>query len=113
MKVKSTKPRGQRIFKCVKWNHNSSGKEVYVKRPFWVEPVGSNWWFRLSTGQWEQNPESYAGTTTSYYSMTSSGYNNVYSLKAVKRLIHKWNVPKGTKFKASLPFAGHTFIITK
>lgn len=113
MKVKSTKSKGQRNFKCRKWKHNSSGDTLYVKRPFSIEPIGYNWWFRFNTGQWEQNPDSYAGTTTSYYSMTSSGYKNVYSLKAVKRLIHKWDVPKGTKFKASLPFVGYTFIITK
>ena len=51
--------------------------------------------------------------TTSYYAMTYDGFNNAYSLKAVKRLIHKWNVPKGTIFRASLPFVGFDFFITK
>jgi len=51
--------------------------------------------------------------TTSYYSMKSEGFKDVYSLKAVKRLIHKWDVPKGTKFRASLPFVGHDFYIKK
>jgi hypothetical protein len=45
--------------------------------------------------------------------MTNDGFNNAYSLKAVKRLIAKWNVPKGTKFRASLPFVGHDFFLTK
>ena len=51
--------------------------------------------------------------TTSYYAMKYDGYNNVYSLKATKRLINKWNVPKGTRFIVSLPFVGYDFYITK
>lgn len=51
--------------------------------------------------------------TTSYYSMRHAGFNDVYSLKAVKKLVAKWNVPKGTKFRASLPFVGHDFFLTK
>lgn len=43
----------------------------------------------------------------------NGGFNDAYSLKAVKRLVAKWNVPKGTKFRASLPFVGYDFYITK
>ncbi len=31
----------------------------------------------------------------------------------VKRLIHNWDVPKGTLFVASLPYVGHTFKLKK
>lgn len=53
------------------------------------------------------------GNTSVYYSMTCHGFNNVYSLKAVLRLVRKWKVPKGTKFIAHLPFVGYSFLITK
>lgn len=113
MKVTSRKPKGQRLFKSCRFLHNCAGKTLYVKRPFWVEPVGYGWWFDLDAGEWYQGYDSSRRSTTSYYSMAMNGFNNVYSLKAVKRLIYKWDVPKGTKFVASLPFAGHDFYITK
>ena len=113
MKVVSSKPKGSRIFKCRGLIHTSLGKKVKTTRPFWIEPVESGWWFCLEKGQWQQEYNGKRGMTTSYYAMTYDGYNNAYSLKAVKRLIHKWNVPKGTVFRASLPFVGFDFFITK
>jgi len=115
MRTTSIKPKGQRTFKSIKFkfNHTPCGTRIKTKRPFWIKPVGYNWWFDLSEGQWKQGYNGKGGMTTSYYSMTNDGFNNAYSLKAVKRLIYKWNVPKGTKFKASLPFVGYDFYITK
>lgn len=114
MKTTSSKPKGQRILKCLKVEHkNHKGKIIKHKRPFWIEPVCKNWWFDLEIGQWYENYDSNRRSTTSYYAMKSDGYNDAYSLKAVKRLVSKWNVPKGTKFRASLPFVGYDFFITK
>jgi len=109
MKVISSKPKNQRMFKSILFKHNRTN----VRRPFCIEPVGGSWWFDLSDGQWTTDYNGVGGMTTSYYSMKSEGFKDVYSLKAVKRLIHKWDVPKGTKFRASLPFVGHDFYIKK
>ena len=65
MKITSSKPKGHRIFKCNTIN-TIVGKTI---RPFWVEPVESGFWFNPQTLEWIKNPESYAGLTTSYYSM--------------------------------------------
>ena len=113
MKVISSKPKGNRIFKCRKLNHTSLGKQVKTIRPFHIEPIGNGWWFCLKKGQWEKEYNGKGNMSSSYYAMTYDGFNNAYSLKAVKRLIHKWNVPKGTIFRASLPFVGFDFFITK
>jgi len=114
MKVVSKKPKGQRMFKSIKHYHTTHrGKKIKHKRPFWIEPIGKNWWFDLYTGEWTQKYNGKGGMTTSYYSMTCDGFNNIYSLKAAKRLIAKWDVPKGTKFRVSLPFVGYDFYITK
>lgn len=110
MKVVSSKPRRQRMFKSILHPLKNGNK---VRRPFWIEPIGKNWWFDLATGEWVQGYNGKGGMTTSYYSMTSDGFNNAYSLKAVKRLIANWNVPKGTWFRASLPFVGYDFKIRK
>ena len=114
MKVVSKKPKGQRIFKCLKAEvTNHKGKVIKHKRPFWIEPIGGNWWFDLEVGQWYENYDSKRRSTSSYYAMKSDGFNDVYSLKSAKRLILKWDVPKGTKFRVSLPFVGYDFTITK
>ena len=113
MRVTSSKPRGQRIFKSMKFKrilHN--GKIIKTRRPLWIEPEGNDWWFDLEIGQWLQGKNE-GRRISSYYSMNRDGYHNVYSLKAAKRLIAKWNVPKGTKFRVSLPFVGYDFYITK
>ena len=113
MKTTSSKPKGQRFFKSVTiHSKHSDGSERRMKRPFWIEPViktGEPFlWFNTETGEWGEK-----GNTSVYYSMTYDGFNNAYSLKAVVRLIKKWNVPKGTKFRAILPFIGYDFFITK
>jgi hypothetical protein len=114
MRVTSSKPKGQRIFKSMKFKRTlHNGKTIKIRRPLWIEPEGPDWWFDLATGQWVEGYNGIGGMTTSYYAMTYDGYHNVYSLKAAKRLIAKWNVPKGTKFRVSLPFVGYEFIITK
>lgn len=110
MKVTSKKPKGQRIFKSVVFQLKSGYK---TRRPFHIEPVENGWWFCLEKGQWENEYNGKGGMSSSYYAMTYDGFNNAYSLKAVKRLIAKWNVPKGTKFRASLPFIGYDFFLTK
>lgn len=105
MKVTSSKPKGQKIKKTTK------GKQ----KPFCIEPIGSSWWFSTETGEWYNGyknvPE--GGMSSSYYFMTYDGFNDIYSLKAAKRKIAKWNVPKGTKFKVGLPWIGYYYIITK
>jgi hypothetical protein len=112
MRVTSSKPKGQRIFKSTAHKYRINGHIFKMRRPLWIEPEGDDWWFYLETGQWLQ--EMIDGRkTTSYYAMTLDGYNDVYSLKAAKRLIAKWNVPKGTKFRVSLPFVGYDFYLTK
>ena len=112
MKVKSTKPKGERIFKCTKFNHGNTN--IKSKRPFLIEPIGSDWWFSTETGEWYNGYDNITkgGRCSSYYAMTYYGFNNIYSLKAAKRKISKWNVPKGTKFRISLPFVGYDFTIT-
>jgi|SRR6478735_3754005 len=108
MKVISNKPRGQRIFKCKKLNNKTKSR-----RPLWIEPIGKSWWFDLDIGEWYQVYDPNRYSVSSYYSMIHDGYHNVYSLKSAKRLIYKWNVPKGTWFKVSLPYIGYYFKIKK
>lgn len=113
MKVISIKPKGQRMFKSgtIHSKYPDGTKRRIYKRPFWIEPVHFGWWFCLKTGQWVN--ETTWANTSSYYAMTSYGFNDAFSLKAVIRLVKKWNIPKGTKFRAGLPFVGHDFFITK
>lgn len=102
MKIRSTKPKGQRIY-----------KSTHKFRPLWIEPIESNYWFNLTTGEWEYKINNFSNCTSSYYSMESEGYKNIWSIKAAKRAIFNWNVPKGTVFRVSLPWVGHEFFITK
>jgi len=111
MKIISSKPKGQRIFKSNKFKFSSKPNEK-SRRPFWIEPVESNIWFDPQKLEWIKDPKSFSGLTTTYYSMSYIGLNDAYSLKAVIRLIHKWKYPKGTQFRASLPFVGYDFFIT-
>jgi hypothetical protein len=113
MRITSSKPKGQRIFKSMMFKHTThEGKLIKIKRPLSTQPEGHGWWFYIDLGQWSQ--EFISGSKVNqYYSMTCDGYNNVYSLKAAKRLIAKWDTPKGTKFRVSLPFVGYHFFITK
>lgn len=109
MKIISSKPKGQRIFKSVTIHSKyEDGSKRRMKRPFWIESVENNLWFNTQTGEWGEK-----GNTSVYYAMSYDGFNDAYSLKAVIRLVKKWNVPKGTKFRASLPFVGYDFFITK
>lgn len=113
MKIISSKPKGQRIFKSQKIHskyENGTTRRIY-KRPFWIEPVDYGWWFSLDKGKWVKEPT--GSITSAYYAMSCDGFNDAYSLKAVIRLVKKWDVPKGTKFRASLPFVGYDFFITK
>lgn len=112
MKVRYSKPKHQRILKSISHNYNKQIPRK-TRRPIWIEPIGDNWWFNLNSGQWEQDPESLSHKSSSYYSMHYHGFNNVYSLKAAKRKITNWDVPKGTEFKVDLPFKGHSFTVTK
>ena len=105
MKIISSKPKGQRLFKSFKIHTKNGWKR---KRPFWIEPLEKKLWFNTLSGEWGEN-----GNTSVYYAMSHDGFNDAYSLKAVIRLIQKWNVPKGTQFVASLPFVGYEFTITK
>ena len=103
MKIRSKKPKGQRIF-----------NNTHKKRPYWIEPINTDYWFNLSTGEWElSNEYTEGGRTSSYYAMEYYGYLDVWSLKAAKRLIAKWNVLKGTTFRVGLPWIGYDFYITK
>lgn len=110
MKIISSKPKGQRIYKCIKFNHTTVGK---TKRPFWIEPIETDFMFNYKKLEWTQNPNTYKDSVSSYYAMGHCGLKNAYSLKAVIRLVNKWKAPKGTKFRASLPFIGYDFILTK
>lgn len=114
MKVISSKPKKQRILKSVYYKMDfgiHKGKKL--KRPFSISPIGSNWWFCIKDGQWQQGYNGTGGMTSTYYAMTKDGFKDAYSLKAVIRLIRNWDVPKGTKFTARLPFVGYDFTITK
>lgn len=103
MKIRSVKPKGQRIF-----------KDTHKHRPYWIEPVNTDLWFNVSIGEWEHF-EDYkgGGRTTSYYAMKYNGYKDIWSIKAAKRTIAKWNVPRGTVFRVALPWVGYDFFITK
>lgn len=113
MRVVSKKPKGQRIFKSttIHSKYEDGSKRRIYKRPFCIEPIDFGWWFCLNTGQWVN--ETTSENTSVYYAMSYDGFNDAYSLKAVIRLVKNWDVPKGTKFLASLPFIGHEFVITK
>lgn len=114
MKVVSKKPKGQKMFKSVKFIlEDGHSKGMKVKRPLCIYPIGKGWWFCLERGEWEPKYNGVGDMTSTYYSMKYHGYHNVYSLKAAKRLIAKWDIPKGTKFKVGLPFIGFDFIVTK
>lgn len=107
MKVTSSKPKGQRMFKSVAIKHKS-------KRPFAIEPIGRGWWFDLDLGEWyDGGYDSTRRSCSGYYAMTRDGFNDVYSLKSAKRLIARWNVPKGTWFRVSTPYVGYHFKIKK
>lgn len=114
MKVISKMPRGQRMFKVVKMDHNTPRtKNKKIKRPIWIEPIGKGWWFSLRTGQWIQGYNPALRCVSSYYAMERDGYKNIWSLKAAKRAIANWDVPKGTWFRVSLPYVGYDFKIRK
>lgn len=72
--------------------------------------MGAGWWYSITKKQWQEgyNPKDHM--CSSFYGM---GKENVYSLKAAKRKIFNWNVPKGTVFRVSLPFVGHVIYVTK
>ena len=112
MKVISTKQKGYRMMKCINFNHKKHGK---TKRPISIAPLDFDWWFCLEGGEWIKgyNNKAKGGRTSSYYAMRHDGFNDIYSLKAAKRKIAKWNVPKGTKFRVGLPFINYDFIVTK
>ena len=96
-----------------KYRSNRILKLNRKERPFWIEPIGNNWWFNLRTKEWQQEYPNGEACTSSYYSMRHKGLNNIYSLKAARRKIAKWNVPKGTWFRVSLPYVGYDFKIRK
>ena len=119
MKIRSLKPKGSRMFKSVTINHtNHQGYTKKTKRPLWIEPERTKkpedtWWFCLEEGEWQQEYNGKGGMSSSYYAMEPDGYHSAYSIKAARRLISGWNVPKGTVFRVSLPYVGHEFKITK
>jgi hypothetical protein len=102
MKVRCSKPRGQRIMK--------STNKI---RPLWIEPIGNGWWFVFETGEWQQEYPSGKACCSSYYALERDGFRRIWSLKAAKRTIAKWNVPSGTWFRVSLPWIGYDFRIKK
>lgn len=110
MITKANRPKGQRTYKSVKYNFS---KEHKTKIPFNIAPAEFGWMFNLESGQWENENKTDGDRINKYFYMVRFGFKNAYSLKAVKRLIHKWDVPKGTVFFASLPFEDDYFIITK
>ena len=107
--MKSTQSKPNRIFKTQKFG-------LKTIRPFWIEVKSDeNLWFSFEDNQWlPYEKRGKEGCTSSYYAMRHKvGLHDVYSLKAVRRLISKWNLPKGTKITASLPIMGHIFTFTK
>lgn len=114
MNTKYRLPKGQRMKKSRSAVHPAtklSGNKPYkVKRPLWIEPIGKSWWYSITKDQWEQGYNPKDRMCTSYYGM---GSKDVYSLKAAKRLVHKWDVPRGTVFRISLPFVKHDIYVTK
>lgn len=111
MKIKSSKQVGFRILKSKK--HFYCNSKTKSRRPFWIEPVENDFWFNADTNTWIKNPISISGLQSSYYAMSHCGLTDAYSLKAVIRLVNKFNAPKGTVFRASLPFVGYDFYLTK
>ena len=112
MKVISIKQKGYRMMKCINFNHKKQGK---TKRPFSIAPLDFGWWFCLKTGEWIKgyDKEFKRGRKSNYYAMKYDGFNDIYSLKAAKRKISNWNVPRGTKFRVEMPFVNYDFVITK
>lgn len=102
MKVKYSQSKGSRL-----------SKSTHKNRSLWIEPVGLNWWFDLEAGEWVDHYPSGKRCCSSYYSLLTDGFHKVWSIKAAKRLIYKWNVPSGTWFKINLPWKGHTIKIKK
>lgn len=100
MKVKFSKPRGQRI------------KKSY-HRPLWIEPENKDMIFDTTEKRWTKLYTKGNGVTTAYYAMDIHGLRDVYSVKAAIRLINSWDVPVGSKWNVLLPWIGHDFIITK
>lgn len=116
MKVKSSRSTGHNIMKCPRLHRPKKpvkGKRYKkMRRPFWIESMETGIWFNLESGQWGPYPTK-EQCISSYYVNDYWGFHDAFSLKAVLRLIKKWNVPQGTKFRAALPFVGYEFIITK
>jgi hypothetical protein len=102
MKVKSDKVKGQRIY-----------SSQHKKRPYHIEPVDTDLWFNLITGEWGSLGSKAYPMSSSYYGMSVHGFKDVWSIKAAKRKINRWNIPKGTKFRVLSPYVGYDFIITK
>jgi len=115
MRTQSNKPRGQKLYKCSKVKVLFGiNKGKVVLRPLHISPIGGHWWFDLGIGEWYSGGyDKKRWSINCYYYPHRKGLHNVYSLKAAKRLIYKWNVPIGTKFKVSLPWIGYYFIVTK
>ena len=113
MKLTSSKPRGQRIFKVAPIKTIRGNKKVIMRRPMAIEPIGSGWWFSITTGEWIQGYDPKQQCVSGYYSMEHDGYKNIWSLKAAKRAIANWDIPKGTWFRVMLPYMGYTFKIRK
>ena len=107
--MKSSKSKPRRIFKSQKFGLKNI-------RPMWIEIESpNNLWFSFEHKQWRTYEEfGNKGYSNCYYAMRHiRGLHDVYSIKAVKRLISKWDLPKGSKISVSLPITGHEFILTK
>lgn len=104
MKIKHSKPKGQRIL-----------RSTHKHRPLWIQPLDFDLNFSYAQKQWQtwKTLDKSKGVTTAYYAMEHAGLKDVWSLKAALRRIRKWNVPKGTVFNVSLPYEGYSFEITK
>ena len=100
MKIKYSKPKGQRI-----------KKSTHKYRPLWIEIMGRGWWHVHELDQWVKDYPDGKHCSSCYY--VEFGLNKIWSLKAAKRKIHKWDVPKGTVFLIHLPWVGHSIEITK
>jgi hypothetical protein len=89
MNIIFNKPKGWRI------------RKSYPK-PYFIEPVDSGWVYNIKLNKWVTYSTSVKdeGYSSALYVDWSLDYKGIYSLKAVIRLVRKWNL-KGVWFRVS------------
>lgn len=117
MKVKFRKPRGQRIKKA---------QPILIRNKWYDHTITisilSNFdntfpeWYSHEYKKWISSADlmDYLKKVLDNSVSNEVGYEaKIRSLKAAKRFIFKTPHPKGSKFRVSLPWCGHSMVITK